>query len=288
MPVNTIICPVDFSETSLNATEHAAKYAQCMASKLLIVNVRRMSLLETATGGSAAAAAAPEPSYDAKLTLEKLEGLCDVAKAKFKISADYEVNASPWEFANVISAAMLTDGVIVMGTNGEDSLYQEILGSNSYRMIRNSRCPVLVVPDGVSYATVSRIVYGWDYSHEGISAASQLDMLFGGQSPAITFLHVEKKENSCRVEDVAMMRRSIRQAAKNSKTIFDTVCAGTKVDGLSRYLEMSGADLLSVTFSRNHLVNRIFGSRLIKELVSKTRRPLLVLPCDELKPACDG
>ena len=38
--------------------------------------------------------------------------------------------------------------LIVMGTNGRDSLSDYIVGSTAQKVVQNSKCPVLVMPRG--------------------------------------------------------------------------------------------------------------------------------------------
>jgi len=52
------------------------------------------------------------------------------------------------------AAEELTADLIVMTTNGRDTLNQALRGSTTERVLRNAKCPVLAVPDG-KYRTVA-------------------------------------------------------------------------------------------------------------------------------------
>jgi len=49
--------------------------------------------------------------------------------------------------------------LIIMGTNGATGAKETLFGSNTLRVVRGVNCPVLIIPDGYTFTTLSSILF---------------------------------------------------------------------------------------------------------------------------------
>jgi nucleotide-binding universal stress UspA family protein len=141
--IRKIVTPIDFSETSMLAIEHAGHMANLFKAEVILVHVQEKSwhgfnIIEP----EAAFEVPPEMSQRVQTKLE------EVAQG---IGRDYGVQASAivtnGNVYNEIIAIVedLDADVIVMGTHGVSGFEEFFIGSNTYRVVTQSKIPVLSV-----------------------------------------------------------------------------------------------------------------------------------------------
>ncbi len=138
-----ILCPLDFDENSVAALEVACKVAAQNDASLYIMHVVAVPAHATEMPPEALK---PYPVWerDAKLKLDHL------AVERISRGIRWETFTRSGFAAAEITAAAKDSNVdlIVMATHGRDrsALEHLFLGSVAERVVRNSVCPVLVVP----------------------------------------------------------------------------------------------------------------------------------------------
>ena len=136
-----ILCPVDFSETSINAANHAIELASEIKAEITFVHVIDVQALQNIgdlSGGFI---------NDVDLLIEeerpillKLKGECEKKGVKAKTIL---TRGNPHD---VILGEVKAGGyeLIVMGTHGKKGLTRAVLGSMAESILRDSRVPVLL------------------------------------------------------------------------------------------------------------------------------------------------
>jgi nucleotide-binding universal stress UspA family protein len=141
--IQTILCPIDFSEFSVNAYEYAESLARHYKAKLLLQHV--LFSLKPIDWWSIY----PE-SYEhdcQKLRAVTEEKLQQFAKqhARTEIQPTYYVQDGPATDLILSLAEAEAVNLIVMGTHGLRGVDRLMLGSVTERVLRRARCPVLAV-----------------------------------------------------------------------------------------------------------------------------------------------
>ncbi len=142
-----ILIPVDGSEASTAALKTAAKMAEIFGSELMLLHVMQlpspMEIFETYSGKMG------EIYYQVKERVEKFGekvlaaavGECSSFRVNFKEKAVWGEPAS-----EILQEALLGKyDLVVIGSRGLDDIEEWLLGSVSQRVVRRSKCPVLVV-----------------------------------------------------------------------------------------------------------------------------------------------
>ena len=144
-----ILCPVDMHPRSKMALRKAINIAHQFNSKIVLLSIHEeflskkqmiMSRVSISSLGDEFKKIATEAKNDMKNLVKDLEA--DDIKCQYILR-----DGIPADIIVKLSDEMDID-LIVMGTNGRDSLSDYILGSTTQKVVEKSKCPVLVMPKG--------------------------------------------------------------------------------------------------------------------------------------------
>ena len=193
--IRHILCPVDLSDASLAALEHAFALAGWYEASLQVLYVDTTTPLEGLSDfkefavASATAVEGPRTSPVA----EEVQRF--VARAGGERAADVVVEHSTRIERSILERAeALSADVIVMGSHGRLGVQRLVLGSVAERVLRGSPCPVMVVPphDLVPRSVVSfkRILCAVDFSESSLSAVTWALSLAEEADAHLWLLHI--------------------------------------------------------------------------------------------------
>jgi len=146
-----ILCPIDLNPRSKMALKKAVNIAYQFNSKIILLNIHEefyskeemvMSRVSVNTLNEEFKKIAIEAKDDMKSLIRELEAddiECEYLLREGK-SSDVILKISEEENIDLI----------VMGTNGRNSLSDYVVGSTTQKVIESSKCPVLVMPKGES------------------------------------------------------------------------------------------------------------------------------------------
>jgi len=140
--VRSILCPVDFSETSRRALDYALLLARTCAAELTVLHVVEDVPLLTAYAGLPEGSLVEKVEESARMELAEL--VAAIPAQGFPIRSDL-IHGTTWK-AILQYAAQHGSELIVMGSHGRKGLEHAIFGSVTERVIRRAACPVLIVP----------------------------------------------------------------------------------------------------------------------------------------------
>ena len=192
-PVKRILCPVDFSEGSLNALEFAANVGSKYESTITLLHVLTEAEFRQILGEKT-----PSLTYNelAGLAEQKLENLAEEimksAGSQGLVGCDTKL------LYNEVHASILAEAsaggydLITMGNRGISEFKTTFVGSNSVNVIEKTPCPVLLVPTKAEYVGFDRMVYATDYLEEDklvIQSVISFAIGFGSQVDVLHISH---------------------------------------------------------------------------------------------------
>ena len=184
-----VLCPVDFSDTSMHGVDHAMAIAGWSGARLTLLAVRPawtahapdLSVPDSAT--SAADVRRAQAQMDACVQLARRAGL----------PTDALIDIGRPEADIVNRAASLHADLIVMGTHGTSGFDRLVLGSVTEKVLRRATCPVLTVPPravATSALPLQRILCPVDLSDASLEAFAFARALAQEAGASVTVLHV--------------------------------------------------------------------------------------------------
>lgn len=141
--ITRILCPVDLSDTSRRALEHAGALAREFGAAIRVLEVVDIAL---PPGPVATPLYALTPELRRTLT-EELDRFAAPARAGgVTVTVDLEEGPVVHQILQAADAA--SADLIVMGTHGRGGFEHLLLGSVAEKIVRKATCPVLTVPPG--------------------------------------------------------------------------------------------------------------------------------------------
>ena len=187
-----IICPVDFSESSVRALAHAAALARWYDAQLTVLHVVPTFEAMQVRGdlGEPIRVVTPMPREQVLEEMSRSLNLAALSPRATPIAESGDPQAT------IIDQALSKKAdLIVMGTHGRRGFKRLLLGSVTEAVLREAPCPVLTVPPhapaGVSEAvTFKRILCPIDFSPSALQALGFALDLARQADGRVTLLHV--------------------------------------------------------------------------------------------------
>lgn len=144
--MNTVIVPVDFSETSLNAARYAAQ---------LLVGHYGVTMLLYHHYNKSSEAAESEKT---------LQGLKQQLNEKFPVNIDTLAHQGD-DFIDDLEKAVRhrRSDMVIMGITGRSPLGQVLIGSNTLKFAETRACPVLIIPEDTKYTDIKNAMLASDF-----------------------------------------------------------------------------------------------------------------------------
>lgn len=166
--MKNILLPTDFSENSNNAISFAMNFFKGETCTFHILNSQKTSNYITADvrSGSLGTSVYEGILNKNKKELEKIIQFCE------SLSAQEEFTFVPKvDFANITDAinqavALNNIELIIMGTKGATGASKVVFGSNTIKVFRNVKCPVLAIPENYIFEKINSVLFSLNYQYD--------------------------------------------------------------------------------------------------------------------------
>lgn len=251
-----IIVPIDFTEISQTGLEHAIEMALNNESSLTLVHILSFN-----------------SEKDAQL---KFNALVSKYPALKKIPHSFLVREG--ERIQMLVSAVNTEKAdfVVIGTKGSSSHKQEL--SIAYQMISNLSIPVLVIPHGVKYHAVNKILFTIDYKKiKDSGILNHLHQLARSYDAKVHVLYVGKKEE-VEKEEREHMENILDYFLETIDHYYDFSDLKDIEEGINKFIKEKEIDLLSMVSRNPNDDPGAIKQSLVREMALHTHVPLLTIP----------
>jgi nucleotide-binding universal stress UspA family protein len=299
--IRHILCPVDFSDVSRRALDHAIALARRYDARLSVPHVHQLSM--PVYGGSYVGPEGFEPIWLTDLERQQLLERLDTYVAADRPAADVEIETLLDEDVNVpeaiLSRARSTGAdFIALGTHGRSGFQRLVLGSTAEKVLRKACCTVLTVPphapDAVPRDLVSlqRILCPVDFSRSSTRALEYAASLAEEAHARLTVLHVLELPPDLselpysglaeyRNDQFQKARKHLSEAVKVSVppacAVDELVLVGRVHREILRVAAEQGADLIAMGIQGRGAVDLMFFGSTANHIVREAMCPVLTL-----------
>ena len=299
--IRRILCPVDFSDHSTRALDHALAIAAWYDATVTVLHVSPVMPVAAYVSGSGL------PAYvtmtaDARHAL--VASMRQLVAREASASTPVEVEVAEGGIAETILARAdaLPADLVVLGTHGRSGFNRWLLGSVTEKVLRTALCPVLTVPRAVGDTVpvaFRRIVCAIDFSDCSMAALSYA-MSFAEEARAqLTVVHVielppdlprEVHETVlagprnfaeyialAEEEGRARLADAVRARLRPSITVDTVLAAGKPYREILRVASEHHADLLVVGVHGRGAIDRLFFGSTTQHLVRQAACPVFTL-----------
>jgi nucleotide-binding universal stress UspA family protein len=144
-PIKTILLTTDFSETSLEAFDHARTLADTFGSKLVVVYVEEDKLPPLVVEYTAVGLDKILKEQTDRAAQRLAEFVNEHLGEEIDVQARVATGTPHLEIVRL--AEEFGADLIVMATHGRGFISHAILGSTAERVVRHAPCPVYIVRD---------------------------------------------------------------------------------------------------------------------------------------------
>ena len=273
-----ILVPTDFSEHSAFALEVAASLARQNGSELVLLHM--MGLSEAILTKDASQEAA-EAHYYMKLTRKRFEEFRDKPYLKDLQVSEMVQNYKIFSEINEVALEVDAD-LIVMGSHGTSGLSGIFVGSNTEKVVRTAKIPVLVVKKHRPDYRPHRVVYACDYKIEDLSAYSSALKFFSQWPVEIHVVYVnlptDKFKSSVEIEkERDLFFKVAHRLEIPAHVSTHVVCDYSIEGGLFQYAESVGADLIALPTHGRKGIAHFFKGSIGEDVANRASIPVLTL-----------
>lgn len=271
-----ILCPVDFTPTSLNALEYASRLGEALKSTLTIVYVLSEDELNNVLVDG-------ESSFEDWKTQaeDKLRNLSDqINETSIKyglVHCDYLIKVGDLTESIVKLSEEGAFKMIVMGTGGASDLKKVYWGSNTIKVVGKSSVPVMCVPRLASFSKIAKILYATNLEKEDKEVLGQLQNIAISFDAVLQVVRVVEEDNKHEQEIFAAFSESMKSFVVYNKFRFHQVQSQDRVSvTLDKIMNEDNGDILALlTYNRNFF-EKMFHQSVTKDISSFTQYPLLI------------
>ncbi len=266
-----IIIPIDFSGDSINALEHAIKYANNANAELRMIHVKKSLKYDE-----------PFQFKDFDSTLgnsieDFFEMLIEKYKPHIKTKIDYKIRVGK-VYKEVCNQAKYDDSdLIISGSHGGSGFEEYWIGSNAYRIVMNAPCPVITVRNGYTVREVKKIILPIDISkgsRKKIPFTIELAKIFNAEIHVIGVRETDRpRVNQKLIRYSEQAKKAIESNNIVCKT--DLLLGDNHSDTIIEYAKKEDAQLISIMTEQAESALNIFVGKYAQQMINNSPIPML-------------
>lgn len=284
--MKTILVPTDFSEQADNAMDLAAQIARKSGAKILIVNViEGIRNFSFNTMGQTESIMGEEAFIVRKLIEKVKERLSNLVLEDAYEGLDLTTEVlmgSPYESISKLIAHHDAD-LVVMGTKGVGGLEEVLIGSNTEKVVRYAKCPVITVKEKVNLNQIRNIVFASNLQDEQTELIERLKVI---QKITDATIHLVKVNTPNHFSTQRLMQEEFGQFIAKyelSNATTSIYNEATEEDGILYFAEDLGACMIALgTHGRTGILHLLSGS-IAEDLVNHATIPVWTLSMKKKK-----
>jgi nucleotide-binding universal stress UspA family protein len=275
--MKTILCPTDFSENCIKSLLYAYDIALQSGAELLLLHTYHIPRIVPLMEGFQQPELGMHLTYEREVT-EKMDNLLNWLNkiyAPASVRARYKL-VSNFATDEIIKTTYDQDvDLIVMGTKSKD-LKDIFLATNTVRVIEETPCPLLVVPDAALYTKISHILYtSHNPRKEEISCVRSFAKAFNA---SVTLLHIPHQALAVTHQAQAISGNDL--LADKLPDIFNDIIS-TKQNiqkAISSFIADKPSALLAISAYRRNLLHEVVAASNTSGQISHSlHTPVLIL-----------
>ncbi|MEN8201688.1 MAG: universal stress protein [Bacteroidota bacterium] len=286
--IRKIVVPTDFSKESENACIYALYLARKLRAEIKILHVYENPIDDVSVRKSSSF-----EEYAEKVSMEVEEDARDGLQAFSQRIRDY-MSASRIQDVKVHSSLVMGNIVkkiggvcqvyapdfVVLGIAGKERGSKNIVAGLADMLIRDLRIPVYAIPGPSEKKDLDQmnILYATDFNEQDHVSLNQLLSLMEPFNIRIDCIHIDVAQNP--VSEMRMNELNNFLSEKYSSQ--DIQCYLTEDEdvyhGIKVFAENNGINLLSFTFHKRRIFEKLFKPNLFKRMLHEASIPILIFP----------
>lgn len=259
--MKTVIVPVDFSETSLNAARYAVK--------LLTGHYGVTMVLFNYCDNE-------DQIPEAIQHLENLRALLrESGIVKMEILA-----VTGKGFINELDrmAREVEADLIIMGITGRSPIGQSLIGSNTLKMVEKKTCPVLIVPSSATYKDAKEVMLTSDFDNvEYTIPAQQIKNILNRLRPNLHIMNTNEEHYISISEEYKTKKEKLASLFAEFQPEFHFLTLSNVQDAINQFAQDKQIDLIIIVHREPTMFSKLFVKSNTKRLAYHSTIPVLAV-----------
>jgi len=259
--MTTVIVPVDFSDTSLNAARYAAAFLKGHAEVTII-------LYHSYSGSDEAVKAG-----------EQLESLKTELIAGYGVNVEV-LNHEESDFVDGLERAARhrRANLVIMGITGKSAIKQVLFGSNTLKMAETKACPVLIVPESASFDKMENVMLTSDYKDTlNTTPSVPIKEFLSIYNPKLHVVNVDKDHYISLTEEYEKQKQDMRSLLGEFNPEFYFMRMFEIDEALNMFADDYKIDLIIAVQKNHSFMERLFKTSRTKQFAYHSKLPILVI-----------
>lgn len=274
--MNTILVPVDFSETSDNALDYAVNIANHLSADLVLLHVNSIPVYNNEHN-----LVSYSVNEGIATSLDLLKEKAGELKKDNKLIGDIKYYVEVGDLKNTISSYITLKNIdlIVMGITGhETKIGQALFGSNAVSVSKESIIPVFIIPTNYHYKEIKNIAYASEYDPDikvrtGLVQIKSISAMFNANLSVLHVIPNNHLINESESETDLFVEDKLENV--NHKTF---ILTENKVStALLDFINAHEIDLIVIEQKEHSFFHKLFYPSATKEVAFKSPVPLLTI-----------
>ncbi|AUC85412.1 universal stress protein [Polaribacter sp. ALD11] len=270
-----ILVPIDFSKPSEYAAKMAAKIAKKTNATVYLIH-----LIELPSGvidmGSGSKFSIPESMLYLRKTREKV---LEFKKSFFSedIIVEYFIKLNnPFEGIKKYAEKINAD-LIIMGSKGHSEFEEIMIGSNTEKMVRSSKTPVIIVKIDDKKLKLNNLVFASNFKKENKEVFRKFLDFANAFDSKILLLKIN---TPARFESTFDAKQKVKDFIKeyNLPKYSINIYSDTSVEkGILNFSREKKADLIALSTHGRSGISHLFTGSVTKNLSKKALKPMFTV-----------
>jgi nucleotide-binding universal stress UspA family protein len=259
--MNTVIVPVDFSETSLNAARYAAQ---------LLVGHYGVTIIFYHHY---------EKASEHKEAEEKLQKLKEELMSKHIVKMDTLAFQGD-NFVDDLDKAVRhrKADMVIMGITGRSAIAQILIGSNTLKFAEKRSCPVLIVPEAATYKDVKNVMLASDFKNVYNTIPSvPIKEFLKTFRPQLHVVNVDSEHYVALSESYQREVTDFEKMFGEFRPEFYFMRLFDVGEALNMFAESKNIDLIITIHKQHSFFDKLFKGTQVRKLSYQSSVPVLVV-----------
>lgn len=259
--MNTVIIPVDFSETSLNAARYAAQLLAGQNNvKILLYH-----------------------SYEKPVEADHATGALENVKTELTQNSALQIEVLAFEESDFVDGLEKTArhrkaDLIIMGITGKSAIAQVFFGSNTLKMAERKICPVLIVPEAASFSPIKNVMLTSDFKNTNESTPSGLIKDFlDAFKPQLHIVNVDNEHYISLTENYETEKQQLNKMFADYNPEFYFMRLYDIDEAINLFADSRNIDLIIAVQKNHSFIAKLLSSSRTKALAYHSKLPIMIM-----------
>jgi nucleotide-binding universal stress UspA family protein len=267
-----ILVPTDFSQQAEYALKVAAQLAKKHDSELHLLHMVELPMHQIIATSNYSEL--PEAVFFMKIAHQKFEEATDKDYLDdLDIFENIKFNETPDGVSNYCDENDID--LIVMGSHGSSGIKEMFIGSNTEKVVRISRVPVLVIKNDHKEFTVNDFVFASDFKDDNKGTYDQAVKIAKIWGSKLHLLLVNTAGNFITTAEAEKAMDDFIKDTHYKKRSFNVYNDVTVEKGILNFSKTINADLIGICTHGRQGIAHFFNGSISEDLVNHANRPVI-------------